>query len=433
MGAACRGLRATTAVRTSAFALIAAMVVACAEKQDAGALCPALCPDQNIPTRDTTLDASFVTTLTVAPFPAIGSEQLLLIATRGDSLDARAVIRFDSLPSRHPTSLTDTTTAPTTLVDSASLRLRLDAAGTKVTAPVTVELYNVDTTAADTNNVAVAVLFRPDRLIGSATIDPTALLDTVLVPIDTAFLRARIVGRQRVRIGVRVTSTASAQFRVYSSSAADLAPRLYFDPSPDTLTHAGAFRPLSVTPTDNEALVRDLADYTLIVKGTFPSIIVPGAAGTVNIGGLPARRGYLSFDLPAFIVDSSTVVRATLTLTQSANSGLDATDSVTLYATPSIARGAITEPVRVAMLTGRVTDSARVTGGGSGTIDIELVRLFRRWRGVSPADQPRILILSTSTEGVSAVELRVYDASAPAGLRPRLRITYVPRVEFGLP
>lgn len=402
----------------------------CAEKEHSGALCPALCPDQNIPTKDTTLEVSFITTQTVAPFPTLGAEDMLLIAARGDSLDARIVVRFDSLPSRYQVANGDTTTAVITDLDSASLRLRLDATGRKVTAPITLEAYDVDTTAADTNTAAIIALFRPDRLVGTATYDPAALLDTLTIPIDTAFLRTKIVAFQHVRLGVRVTSTASAQVRVFSSSSVDLSPRLYFDPSKDTVTHAGAFRPFSLTPRNIEPLLNDLADYTVLVKGTDPAVT---AGQRIMIGGLPARRAYLHFDLPSAIVDSSIVVRATLTLTQVADGGPDAADSVTVYAFPSVARGAIAEPVRAAMLIGRATDSARVIGAGSGTFDIELVRMFRRWRGVKPADQPRIIILTTSTEGSLPIQLRVYDETAAPGLRPRLRITYVPRVDFGLP
>ena len=415
-----------------AAAVIAVLISAgaCAEKQKTGALCPALCPGNNIPTKDTTLEASFVTTLNVAPFPTIGSENLLLIASRGDSLDARVVLRYDSLPNRYQKVAGDTTTFLISDVDSVSLRLRLDVSGTRITDPITVEVYDVDTTAADTNTAAVAVLFRPDRLVGSATYAKTALLDTVFIPIDTAFLRSRIVAFKHVRLGIRVTSTTSAQLRFYSGNS-DLGPRLYYDPSFDTLTHPAAFRPHSRSPINNDALLKDLADYTLIVDGTDDA---PGPIpGILQIGGLPARRGYLRFDLPAHIVDSSTVVRATLTLTQVASGRPDPTDSITLYASPSIARGSISEPVRAAMLTGRVADSARVAGGDDGTIDIDLVHVVKRWRGVSTTDQPRIIILSTSSEGSSPIELRVYDASAASGLKPRLRITYVPRVDFGLP
>ena len=405
---------------------------ACAEKQDGGSVCPALCPEQNVPTLDTVIEDIGVSG-TVASYPPLGTEPTLLLAARGDSLDVRAVIRFDSIPSRHRVnSLTgDTTTAPTTFVDSAELRLRLDTAGKKATAPVTVSLYNVDTTAADTSTAALVALFRPDRLIGTATFDTSKLTDTLRVPIDTSFLRQRIAAQARVRIGVQVMSTASVQLHVYSSLT-EIGPQIRFDPSRDTSTRVGSYRPVSLTPSDNDALSRDLADFNLIVRGSDEPINIT-IPGVLRVGGLPARRGYLRFDLPLRIVDSATVVRATLSLTQIPATRFDPSQSVTLFAHSSIATGIITAPERVALLIGRASDSAQVTPSAAGTVDLELVRLFRRWRNTKPAEQPRVLVLRTSTEGSSPIELRFHDVSAASGLRPRLRITYVPRVDFGLP
>ncbi len=272
-------------------------------------------------------------------------------------------------------------------------------------------------------------LFRADRLIGAATFDTAALKDTLRVKIDTAFLRQRIVNRQRVRIGVQLTSSESVQLRVFSSLT-EAGPQLVFDPSADTATRVGSYRPVSLTPEEDEALARDLADFTLIVTGSDDPVSTPNV---LRVGGLPSSRGYLRFELPESIVDSGTVVRATLTLTQIPSLRFDSAQGVTLYAHPSIASAVISAPDKAALLIGAVTDSAQVTPNGAGLIEFELVRLFRRWKGTKAVDQPRVLILRASTEGISPVELRIHDVNAASGLRPRLRITYVPRVDFGLP
>lgn len=404
---------------------------ACAEKQDVGSVCPALCPEQNVPTLDTVIEDLGVSG-TVGSYPALGTEPTLLLAARGDSLDVRAVIRFDSIPSRHRinTLTGDTTTALTTSVDSSELRLRLDTTGMKATAPVTVSLYDVDTTAVDSSTAALVALFRPGRLIGTATFDTSMLKDTLRIPIDTAFLRQRITGRARIRIGVQVTSVASVQLQVWSS-VADLGPQIRFDPSRDTSTHVGSYRPVSLTPADNEAFSRDLADFNLIVRGS--DLSATPVPGVLQIGGLPARRAYIRFDLPSRIIDSAIVVRATLSLTQIPTTRFDSLASVALYAHASIATGIVSDPAKIALLIARSSDSVVVTPRGSGVLDFELVRVFRRWRSTKPAEQPRVLVLRTSTEGSSPIELRVHDVSAASGLRPRLRITYVPRVDFGLP
>lgn len=410
----------------------ALLVSACAEKQDGGKVCPALCPEQSVPTLDTVIE-DLGATVVVSPYPAPGSEVWLLLAARGDSLDARAVIRFDTIPARYTRSFGDTTTLPITFVDSAQLRLRLDTAGAKATQPVTVTLYDVDTTAADTSTAALTALFRADRQIGTETFDTTQLKDTMAlrIGIDTAFLRQRIMAGEPVRIGVQVTSAASVQLHVYSTLTA-LGPQLLFDPSPDTATRAGSYRPISTSPSDNETLARDLSDFTLLVKGSDDPADVPGP-GVLRLGGLPARRVYLRFDLPERIVDSGTVLRATLTLTQVPTTRLDAADQLKIYAHASLASGIVTDPAKAALLIGSAADSADVTPNAAGVIELDLVRLFRRWKITKPEDQPRVLILRTSAEGRGPAELRIYDINTASGLRPRLRITYVPRVDFGLP
>src|SRR5262245_60394391 len=79
-------------------ALVAvAAVAACTEDYEGGAACPSLCPEQNVVVIDTTFDPVALDT-TVFPFPTTGTETELLLARRGDTVDTRPVIRFDSLP-----------------------------------------------------------------------------------------------------------------------------------------------------------------------------------------------------------------------------------------------------------------------------------------------------------------------------------------------
>ena len=58
----------------------------------------------------------------------------------------------------------------------------------------------------------------------------------------------------------------------------------------------------------------------------------------LGVGGLPAQRTYLRFDIPTRLIDSATVVRATLMLTQVPTNSVDATDSLTMY--PQVVRAA---------------------------------------------------------------------------------------------
>jgi hypothetical protein len=64
---------------------------------------------------------------------------------------------------------------------------------------------------------------------------------------------------------------------------------------------------------------------------------------------------------------------------------------------------------------------------------VELVSLFRVWRGVGEANSVRAIVLRAKQEAASPAELDFVSNEGPLAQRPRLQITYVPRRGFGLP
>jgi hypothetical protein len=70
----------------------------------------------------------------------------------------------------------------------------------------------------------------------------------------------------------------------------------------------------------------------------------------------------------------------------------------------------------------------------SGVRTLELGNVVRGWRGAIYDRTPRALVLRVGDEGFEPGELRFYSSeAADPNLRPRLSITYVPQVTFGLP
>ena len=136
-----------------------------------------------------------------------GTETAMLVATRGDTVDSRAILRFDSIPARYAKSLTDTTSTAITRADSARLRFRVDSVGSKIPGVVTFELYDVDSNAPDSVTSAVAALFTPDRLITSKLVAPANLKDTVSIELPQEAILSRL--GQRMRIGTARCPTAS--------------------------------------------------------------------------------------------------------------------------------------------------------------------------------------------------------------------------------
>jgi hypothetical protein len=406
----------------------AALIVSfasCTENLDSSAVCNVLCPAVGGEIQNITLDAVVLDT-TVQALSGLGTEPALLLASRGDTLDTRVIVRYDSLPSKFTPA--GDTAQPITSVDSAYILFKLDTLTIKGPGPVTIEAYDVDTVANDTLTAAVLALFRPDRFISSQTFTKAQLTDSLKYFISSAALLAKIQNGQRLRIGLRATGPVSSQLRL-ASTEGGIPPNLFFRATPDTATKPLVVVPLSTTPADESIAAGHLSDYTIIAKGP-----PPAAPSDLAVGGLPPRRIYVRFDIPRNIVDSSIVVRATLLLNQIPNPSIDPTDVVQLLPGLVLAGTAVQDPSKAAQIETEIArDTVSVTPGGSGLTQIELANAFTIWRTQSPDSTPRAIVLRSVTEGNSPLEIRFSSSEAAAALRPRLRISFTPRVPLGLP
>jgi hypothetical protein len=143
---------------------------------------------------------------------------------------------------------------------------------------------------------------------------------------------------------------------------------------------------------------------------------------------------YMRFNVPAFLIDSVDIVRATLLLTQQPNNAIDPGDTVRIIPLVSLAGVAVTDVARAAQITAIATaDTLRVTPGGSGVHELEVANIVTLWRGQKIEDTPRALILISTREGTSPLEARFFSAEAAPESRPRLRISYLARKATGLP
>jgi hypothetical protein len=413
-------------VRSLATALLFVTLVSCSENLDSSGVCSVLCPPVGGNVQNITLDAVVLDT-TVQSLSGLGSEPGLLLASRGDTLDTRVIIRFDSLPKKF--SPKSDTARPIATVDSAFLLLRIDTLSIKGPGPVTIEAYDVDTTASDTSTAAVLALFRPNRFISSQVFNRSDLKDSVRYYISNAAVLAKIQGNARLRLGLRASGSRSSQMRIISTEGGS-PPILSFRATPDTATTALKVSPLSRTPVGDAIVAYHLSDYTVIAKAP-----PPGSPSSLAVGGLPPRRVYLRFNIPLSIIDSATVVRATLLLNQIPNPSLDPNDTVLVLPSLVLAGKAVTDPTKAAQIVADVAlDTLRVQPGGSGVRQVELARAFPIWRTQSPDTVPRAIVLRTFNEGNSPLEIRFYSSKeALAILRPRIRISYTSRVPLGIP
>jgi hypothetical protein len=404
-------------------------IAACSEKLDAGKSCPLLCPQQAISLADTTIDAIEVDT-TVLGLPPMGNESYLMLASHGDSLETRAIVRFDTIPQSYTKSSVDSVI---THIDSAILVTPIVKPDSlhRPKAPVTIEAYNVDTTGSDTVTAVLASLFRPDRFLGSKTFAPESLLDTLRIPISTDSVLDRVKNGTHLRVGFRVLSSASVDIRI-GTQQSSRAVTLRIKASLDTAAAAVVVQPYSATPTDQSFAAGPLADYTIVLKGQTTTPV-----NVLGIGGVPSRRTFIRFTVPARIVDSTTIVRASLLLTQLPNRRINPRDSIYLYASAILVSPIVTD-IRSALQFVAAPgsfglDSIFAAPADSGVRAFEIVGLVRTWRNQPTTVSPRAIALFSSVEGQLPGEVDFFSTKAPIGLRPRLRITYVPQTSYGLP
>jgi hypothetical protein len=416
-------------LRSALGALLLLGSVACTEEVTGSLGCPDLCGDQSATLRDTTLVGVVTIDSVLTGYPQFGSSRDFTLFAQGDTADVRLVIRFDTLPNtfRHPNASAD---SAITRLDSARIFVVVDTTIGRPKAPVTIDMFDVDTTAADSLTGALVPLFRADRLISTRTFEVAEIRDTLPLPLNNAVVLAKATAGTRLRVGLRIRSTQSVKLRIAGSI---YAPRLTFRVSPDTLVRKDTVLLTSKTPA-GESIATVYAMYPIVVSGALP---IP-ANGVLAVGGVGGARTYLQFNIPPILVDSVQVIRASLLLNQLQSRVVaSSADTIAMLVNPILSGSQVTDIGTIVNFAGSGTnvglDSVRLVPKDAGQRSIELVNLFRAWREVGAANSNRAIVLRAKNEASSAAELDFVSADGSVTARPRLRITYVPRRGFGLP
>jgi hypothetical protein len=295
-------------------------------------------------------------------------------------------------------------------------------------------VYDVDADAADPDTAVVRTLFRADRLLSARTIpkDSVTAGGTLAIPVPASFVLSRVQGGRRIRLGLLTRSDSSVTVRLRSAQTG-AAPVLNY------LARAGNdTQTVQVTVNSRAApgsglVNQQLADYAVAIR-TPP----PPSGALLAVGGLPASRAYLRFQLPAGIIESTTVVRATLLLTQRPSPPVDPADTMHIYVRLVRASSVLNaDPGKAALLLGDLTlfpaPRLAVVPRDSGARSVEIVSLAAGWRVEDPAKTPRAVVLQAIDEGLAPHSALFFSTEAPEPLRPRLRLTYIPGSSFGLP
>ena len=412
---------------------LVAGIGACAESLDSGAACPSLCPSQKVPIYDTIITPVLAFDTTLVGYPSRGSENGMLLATRGDTVEVRGIVRFDTLVTSY-TPVNDTSRT-IVRVDSSRLRIVIDTTRSTLPASVRFELYDVDDTLAlDTAAAPVLAKFTPSRRIGGATFEKSLVHDTLYLPVSDSVVLNKLTAKARLRVGIRIDGSGPVNLRVYTVESG-IPAVLTYRGTQDTTIAKLTINVASATPLGQADIQRDLKDYQLVAKYNMPA----SSGSWMSVGGVPGRRAYLRFNIPRRFTDSTTVVRATLRLTQQPTRFGSARDTITLHAQVGLASPQITDLQRAASIIGApgllITDSLRTAPSDSGIKSFELYALVRAWGAQERATNPppRSVILRASAESTYPAEIRFFSTTSPAALRPVMRISYIPNVSYGVP
>ena len=410
--------------------LLVGIVGACAENIDTGKGCPVLCAGQSITVRDTVITPVLAFDSTYFGYPQRGADSGLLLAMRGDTIDTRGIVRFDSLLTAF--SPPNDTIQKVVRVDSSMLKLVFSTAGRHLPSKVTFDIYDVDE-PSDTNSAAVLANFIASRRIGGKTIDSSAFTDTTYIPLADSAVLDKIKNGKHLRVGIKISGTGSVWLRAGSIETGRPA-TVSYKPSKDTLVKALVVYPISSVPVDPAEVKRDLQDYTLVAKYN-----VAATTGTFAVGGTPGRRAYLRFNIPRYISDSTTIIRATLRLTQRPVKLGNLRDSMVVHAHVGLAGPAVTDLYRASDIISAagllVLDSLIVSPADSGLKTLEMYTLVRAWGAQTSLinQPPRAVILKARDEFLTPMEARFFSTSGPLATRPSMRITYVPKSTYGVP
>jgi hypothetical protein len=429
------------------------VIAACTEKLNGGAACAHLCVGQGSVVVDTSfrLDSmKIVYDTTVQSYPELGSEPALLLSNVVGLQDVRAVVRFDDIGDSigvaythisGTDTITDSTPVrPITAVDTAVLFFLVSPRSVKPSGgqdTVLFQIYDVDAAGVDSVVSQVAALFTPVNLVGATTAslallaDTADTTDTVRVAVSKASVLAHIKGDRNLRYGIKISHLGNATDPVrlwIQNVASGSGPKVYYRVHYDTFpgaTDSTLISPNSNTPASDPGLANQLKNYPVFVQASPPI-----QATILDVGGLPARRVFLKFNVPSKIVDSTNVVRATLRLKQIPHPQIFPTDSVAVWPSPVISAAIVTDPAKAALFTVASSvwnmDSVLTQPQDTGLLALEIGGAFNAWHQISDTTTVHAIVLQVQNEGANPISASFYSSfAADTSRRPHLEIRYV--------
>jgi len=393
----------------SAVVIALAAIAGCREQLTTPGRCPALCPSSKVQLADTLLATADVADTSVRGYVLVREASYLLTSTL-DSLQSVALIRFSARDSVWYPSTSDTAYIGTQ--DSVVLSLQILQRDTSIK-QLRLLVYRIpamfDTGAT---YASIQPFFVASNLVDTIAIADTAhagdytfrIADSLAIPPADSGV---------VSFGLALLGAGKTALTLGSGNLGTSAPILsyYVHPRlPDTTAKV-----ISVEPF-----------ISLFVMSPPPGQPPPGV---LAIGGMPTARATLRLSLPKVVVDSNTVVRATLLLNTSAAAGGFARDSFYIIAQPVVRDYGVKS---VLWSDSGVSGTVLIHQGQSGPVALDMAPILRFWGTTVGDSTPRLVVLRVYPEG-SILGSASFAGRAAGAAGPQLQVTYVKPYTFGVP
>jgi hypothetical protein len=398
----------------AAFVVLAAAATACREELTAPAECPELCPGGNARVFDTVLTPRPGSDTSYSGYVTRDRAGAMLVSNGLPAGEARAVYRFgarlDSVEVRD--------TARAYVVDSVLLAFNLIRRDTLLNG-LKLYLYRIDPATADSVATFASITSQlgPAAIVDSIAVPDTlnsGLVRTVLRGADVAEVALPVEGNGILALGIAMAAPQASGVR-FGARQAQTAPTFVSYVTVD-VPDTGSIR--------KQTLTSQTAFNTYVLE----SPVTPDP-DLLTVGGEPSSRALLRFDVPDLILDSATIVRATLEmLPVSPVTGLP-TDPPLLQATALFADLGAKSPIVTTNAAFIVSDTISV--GMADTIRLDLTPIVRLWQ--TDDERPEAVFLSLLPEAASFSRPVFGSTRSAAPGPPRLRLTYLKPVPFENP
>ena len=383
------------------------LATACVEDILAPGACPDYCPQTSIEVVDTVFtaiverDSSF---LGYVPT----DEAVTLQLTTGGAVESFGVIRFRPFDDQIFLDTSNSVLRPVIAVDSFSLQLAFDARSAG-TGDFEFVFYRLPATVDSTTTYAELETFFVDSTeVASVLVTGEASADTIAAVLPADAFPTLEEDSSVAAIGMAMRSVEPAFVTLPTTNK-----------SYDYLTIT---RFVQVDSADGQPAARAHSTYTEFDTFVFPELTAAGATA-LPVGGSPSNRTFMHVALPSRIVDSSTVIRATLLLVPSEPVLGAPGDTIRVLAEGLAADFGPKSPIVQVPADSVEFFSGLALVGSSDTLRIDVTHIIAPWK--NNTSSPRALMLRSVTEAGTLSEFRFNSSVSVVGA-PALHITFIP-------